>query len=164
LQRKAFEYLYINANCLAELALKQLAEELEKNIARSPADPSPLDVDELEAQAMAQLAQLDLSTMMDGFAWDSPESDEALLREFDKLQEVEEPVGKSADNIADISNDALASVSGDFNLDLYLEKAHSTQDKIASRVDDAMALVDMDRIEMHTKCFTCRLPTDYRST
>ena len=148
MQREEFEYLYIHANCLAELALQQIAAELEASMASSLADPNPPNIDELEAQVLVQLGQLDLSTMMDGFVWDNPESDAAVLCHFKKDPDGEELAEESVDSLAHMSEVGSDADPREFNLGLYLEKAYAAQGKIKSRVDSTLVLVDMDKIEI----------------
>ena len=159
MQRKEFTYLYIHANSLAELALQQIAVEIEKDMACSPANSAPDNHGDMEAMALQQLAKLDLSTMMDGFAWDTTESDAAVLHEFNKQQGATEISENAAEDFVETSIGDGQTAPDDSRFTLYLKKAYAAQDNIANRVEVVMTHANMDRIET----FLDALPDDYPS-
>lgn len=163
MQRKTFEYLYIHANCLAELALLHVAGELDKEMADGARDLdslAELKDDEMETMAREQLAKLDMSTMMDGNVWDNPESDAAVLKEIEgspfhgELTETM-PAGFVASMVEDADTDAQ-----EFNLDVYLKRAYAAQEAtLKARIDAALERVDMNRL----KSLLSGLPGEYSS-
>lgn len=123
MERAAFEYLYIHANCLAELALDQLAREIDDGAADPPAGS--------EAQALALLGQMDTAALRE--RWDGGADFAAQVRhEIGALQQVPAP---------EVEGGAAGAV--DFDLAIYLDNAYAARPRIAARVDHAMAGLDM---------------------
>jgi hypothetical protein len=162
LKRDAFEYLYIHANSLAELALSQIALELELNMAGSAVELPELTSDEREAQALALMDQIDISSMVDYWEWgkgrlsetavmNTPEPADAATQDY-SLSYVK-PAIKS-----DSSSNALpfGGTPHEMNLGAYLERAYASQDQIAPCVDAAMGKVDMAMLDT----LLGTLPTD----
>lgn len=134
MNREAFEFLYIHANCLAELAIDQLALDFESSMPADPPDVPPLTGAEREEQALALLGAMDMSAVADG--WKGGADFEAqVLRGIDELKAAD-----SNDSHAGALNPAL-------NLDFYLQGAYAARGQVADRVDNGMARLDMATME-----------------
>jgi hypothetical protein len=138
MNRAAFEYLYINANSIAELGLERFGAALE--MAAGVADESVhADAAESESLGLAQLGKMDQSQLSDGFEWETAEHDAALMRAVQRLQESQEDVA------APPSQHGEPAVADD--LAAYLEQAYSTPARTALQLDRAWARAERAGLE-----------------
>ena len=150
MDRTAFEYLYIHANSLAELGLERFVAGLDLSLPDRADELAHLGADEREALVLAQMSKMDMSSMMDGFVWETPELDAAAQTALQQLQAEAELAASAPPLVAqELALPELADglpgepVSSGLNLALYLENAYAVADQIAMRVDAAMGRVDM---------------------
>jgi hypothetical protein len=147
LNREAFEFVYIHANCLAELALDQLARELELSMAADPPDLPPLTEAEREEQVLALLGRMEMSPVVD--AWKGGAEFEAqVLSGIEALKEADSApaanlAGPTPVAFSQLAEGSNGSHEGALNLDLYLQRAYAARGRIAARVDAGMARLDL---------------------
>jgi hypothetical protein len=137
LKREAFEFLYIHANCLAELALDQLALDFERTLSTDAPGPEPLTEAQREEQALALLGQMDMLAVADGWKG-GPEFEAQVLRGIEELKEA---------GAAPLSDAGSDSHEGAVNLDLYLQRAYAVPEQIRARIDGGMARLDMASLD-----------------
>lgn len=130
MNRTDFEFLYIHANCLAELAIDQLALDLDC----LPPDPPSTETGR-EEQALALLSQMDMAASVDGWKGGA-EFEAQVLRGIEELKR------------ADLAPSAPdPSVPGERDLAVYLQRAYAASGQLAGRVDDGMARLDLARLD-----------------
>lgn len=139
MDRAAFEYLYIHANCLAELALDQLARELDGCAPDLPAGS--------EEQALALLGQMDTAALRDG--WDGGAGFGAQVRR---------EIGALQQDAPQLPAEGGGADSGEFDLAVYLHNAYAARSQIAVRVDDAMARLDLAMLARLAHALPAELP------
>lgn len=176
MKRDAFEYVYIHANCMAELGLERAARRM---AAMEPAvdELAHLSPEEREALVLKQLGQMQASSdMHQAMPWDSPELRAQMEHNLQQLQAQDEQIAKlnaqaaeplPADLLADLEaaaaevdahianehgSDAAdggqTTANAGRDLDQYLQRAYAAKDQIAARVDDGMARIDMKDLDI----------------
>lgn len=155
---QALKFLYIHANCLAELGLVSLARDIVTKFAELPDEVPALGEDERERLALERLNAMDMSQMMNGFVWETPEHDAAVRSALHELQAKESDLDRSpeescaatpwvpplAEEMLNCLQDWDASDGPD--LEAYLNKAYSALATSPS-LDESMAQLDMARLE-----------------
>lgn len=185
MERAAFEYIYIHANSLVELALIRLAGTIEAGL---PAE-APLSKEAREAQLHALYAQSkdDIVYDQNGDATWSPEvaarwadaSQGAPVpaQDFDARQaslladalaaesayfaaQAREQANPSATaaNSGEASSDAVTNANPGGDLASYLQRVYAAKAEIAARVDACMAGIDMEALEMSMVFLPDELP------
>lgn len=164
MNRIAFEYLYIHANSLAELGLDQCLAGLDLMAADGVDELAHLSAAERDALALAHMSKMDMSSMMDGFIWETPEHDADVQSALLQLQAEAELAASAPPLVA--QELALQPPAGDWpdepvssglNLALYLENAYAVADQIAPRVDAGMGRLDMNRLAALLAALPCDL-------
>jgi hypothetical protein len=151
LNREAFEFVYIHANCLAELALDQLARELELSMAADPPDLPLVTEAEREEQVLALLGRMEMSPVAD--AWQGGAEFEAqVLSGIEELMEADSApaanlAGSTPAAFSELAEGSNDSHEGALSLDLYLQRAYAARGRIAARVDDGIARLDLAALE-----------------
>ena len=135
MNRSEFEFLFIHANSLAELALRRMASTLEPDRADEASGPPPLSEDERDAQAASLLAGMDISAMDAAFSWEDDKHHAEVQGALDELS-------SAPAEAASIAQDAPPADSGDQDLGVYLEKAYAWRSQLGARVDACMERVD----------------------
>ncbi len=128
-------YLVQHANGLAELALEQLATELD-DAGAVPVEP--MDAAGSEAAALALFANMNVTDHMDGLPWDSAEHDARVLTEAAQLAASPEP------QPAALAAPATGPQAGDWlaRVDDWLKQAYAAQATLALDV----ARFDQDKV------------------
>jgi hypothetical protein len=158
---EALKYLYIHANSLAELGLASVAREIDARAAECTDVLSSLGGDEREYLALERLSSMDMSSMMNGFVWETFEHDAAVCSALSELQAQESgndhPAEESCAAIPDRGVPAMVgempsclldSAARDrLDLDVYLSNAYSALANLPSFSEEKMAQLDMAILE-----------------
>jgi hypothetical protein len=158
---EALKFLFIHANSLAELGLASIARDLEARVGERTDDLASLGGDEREDLALERLSTMDMSSMMNGFVWETLEHDAAVCSALRELQVQESgndhpaeescaatpdrgmppPAGEMPSGLLD------SAAGGGLDLDAYLSKAYSVLANFPSFSEERMAQLDMARLE-----------------
>lgn len=171
MDRESFEFVFIHANSLAELGLQQVAAELEQQIV-DQGDTPQLSAQEREAKAQALLAQHVITCDENG-DYIEPEEVKQRWAEVDALRAqsnadsaqqariVEQHRAAEAafwaDKQANASAKTEASETG-FELAQYLHNAYAARAQISAQVEEGMARIDLEELEMLLGCLPPELP------
>lgn len=129
MDKSEFYYLFVNTNCLAELALRLSDDDIAK-IADDVEAPSLSDED-LQAVVADGFEGLDMDAL-DGMAFFGDET-EADISETSELS-------GSAPESANLESE-------EFNINRYMENAYSHEAYLQERIDRTFAKVDLDRLK-----------------
>ena len=156
MNRSEFEYLFIHANGLAELALREMASALGED----PADPAgkapAVSEEERDAQALSLLAGMDMSAM-DRVTWEDDKHDAEVQRALEELSaQPAEPLAR--EEAAPLPCEALADSPESPDLDAYLEKAYASRPQLTPRIDACMARVDQRALDDIVSALPAELP------
>ncbi|WP_339723458.1 hypothetical protein [uncultured Paraglaciecola sp.] len=142
--RQAFHYLYVNANCLTELALRAL-----------PADLDSL-LDDLEPIDNAELA-LELETNLKDLNFDAMEGLDFYDSEVDST--IADPVAPPPKEDLSSNNKIQTSEQeGEFDIETYMTNVYSLEEQLIARIDSAYARIDHDEIKMLLTLLPPELP------
>ncbi len=130
MDKNDFYYLFVNTNCLAELALRPSGDDIAGILNDVETVPSPLS--DTEAAVAAGFEGLDLDAL-DGMAFFGDDS-EADIQE------------SSADSPSTIADGDQFEIE-EFDINRYMEKAYSYQDYLQDRIDRSFAEVDHERLD-----------------
>lgn len=133
MERERFYFLYVNLNSLAELGLRQMAEQL----LAEPVDTGPVEElteEERDARMLASFENLDLSAL-DGIGVAT--GDEATdLEAF--------PVEPPAFSLADLPADD----GEEFDIETYMARAYGFADQLQSRIDHCYRNADLSALDV----------------
>ena len=157
MNRSEFEYLFIHANSLAELALRQMASALEQDPSEDDGKPSALSEEDRDAQALALLKGMDMSGMDDAFRWEDDKHDAEVQR---VLEELSAAPTKPAPYLAPdpVSPNASADGSSGLNLRAYLDHAYASLPQLAARIDACMRHLDQRALAEVVSALPIELP------
>lgn len=142
--KQRFYYLYVNANCLAELALRNL--------------PSDLDslLDDLEPFDDSELAkELSLDTNLEDLNFAAMEG----LDFYDS--DVESPIIEPDAPTVELSRDAKAQPAPsqeEFNIETYMANVYGLEDQLVERIDAAYTQIDHDEFKALLNLLPIELP------
>ncbi len=128
MQRDDFYYLFVNANCIAELAID--ASELAKILADDAATPADSDAT-VDPMIPDSLDELDMDAL-DGMAFFGDDS----------VPEITEDAAPQPDVPA-----APAEGSNAFDINVYMQNAYAMAPELGERIDRAFARADHSKID-----------------
>lgn len=133
MQRERFYFLYVNLNSLAELGLRQMAEQM----LAQPVETGPIEElteEEREARMLASFENMDLSALDGiGVATGDEPTDFAAF-----------PVEPSAFSLDDMPADS----DEEFNIETYMTRAYGFADQLQSRIDYCYRHADLSAMDV----------------
>ncbi|GAC20582.1 hypothetical protein [Paraglaciecola arctica] len=144
--RQAFHYIYVNANCLTELALRNLSSDLDSLI------------DNLEPIENADLTlEFELETNLEDLNFDAMEGLEFYDPEMDT--NITEPV--SPPPLKDVASELHTNTpeqEGDFDIDTYMSNVYSLEEQLIERIDSAYNKIEHLQIKKLLDLLPSELP------
>ena len=134
INRRAFHYIYINANSLTELALRNLSSDLDSLLD----DLEPIDNADMAFEIETNLEDLNFAAM-DGLEFYDSEI----------ATNIPEPV--STPPTKDFTNSIQTNMPeqvGDFDIEIYMTNVYSLEEQLSERIDDAYNRIEHDQIKL----------------
>ncbi|MEP1448136.1 MAG: hypothetical protein ABJK37_18680 [Paraglaciecola sp.] len=142
--KQTFHYLYVNANCLTELALRSLPADLDSLLD----DLQPIDDTELANE-------LELDTNLEDLNFAAMEG----LDFYDS--DVESPIIEPEAPTVELSRDAepqAADPQEEFNIETYMANVYGLEDQLAERIEAAYAQIDHNEFKSLLNLLPAELP------
>lgn len=142
--KQAFHFIYINANCLTELALRNLSADLDFLLD----DLEPVDNAALELELETNLEDLNFAAMEDLEFYD-PEMNTNII----------EPVSTPPlkDSTSNFQTNTPEHV-GDFDMDTYMTNVYSLEEQLIDRINSAYNKIEHDQIKLLLNQLPSELP------
>jgi len=144
--RQAFHYIYVNANSLTELALRNLSSDLDSLLDNlEPIESAEL---ELEFEVETNLEDLNFAAM-DGLEFYDSEIDTNIT------EPVAIPPTKNFTNNLETETPEQES---EFNIETYMTNVYSLEEQLIERVDSAYNRIDHEQIKLLLHLLPSELP------
>ena len=156
MNRSEFDYLFIHANSLAELALHEMASALEEDQTLQGDQSPPLSEEDRDAQALSLLQGMDLSAM-DRVSWENDKHDAEVQRVLEELSTTAADPAGSAET-APLSHEARELSPGGVDLGRYLENAYASRPQLTGRIEASMARIDQLALADVISALPAKLP------
>jgi hypothetical protein len=141
--REEFSYLYVNANCLAELGLRRAVACMHESDCQGIHGQALGRVDEMDPETETAFDELDFTALngLDFFGGDSSESND--------LTETL-PVTDAADVQMTASETCTSDddKGGDFDIGAYMNNSYAARETVQDQIDVAYAKADIARLDM----------------
>lgn len=144
--RQAFYYIYVHANCLTDLALRNLPSDLDSLLD----DLEPIENSELalELDIETNLEDLDFAAM-DGLDFYDSEVDNTAI---------EPAAPPSKEDFTNNSEIEASEQEGEFDIETYMANVYASEKQLIERVDSAYARIDHDEIRILLTLLPPELP------
>jgi hypothetical protein len=147
--RQAFHFIYVNANCLTELALRNLSSDIDSLIDNlKPIENADLA---LEFEMETNLEDLDFAAMEGLEFYDAKDA------EMDT--NITEPVSTSP--LKDVTSALVTNTPeqlGDFDIDTYMSNVYSLEEQLNDRIDSAYNKIEHQQIKILLDLLPPELP------
>ena len=143
--RPAFHFIYVNANSLVELALRNLSSDLDSLLD----DIEPNENTDLALELETNLEDLDFSAM-DG------------LEFYDAKIEANIPEPVLTSPAKDVTNNLLTEIPqqiSDFNINTYMTNVYSLEEQLIERIDAAYHQIEHAKFEILLNLLPLELPS-----
>lgn len=138
--RQAFHFIYVNANCLTELALRNVSSDIDSLLD----DLESIENTHLEFELETNLEDLDFAAM-EGLYFYDPAMDSNITGPEETF-----PLNELQTNTSE--------QQGDFNIDTYMTNVYSLEEQLIERIDSAYNSIEQNQIKRLLDTLPSELP------
>ena len=150
MNKPAFYCLFVNANCLTELGLRNMSTDLDSLLD----DLEPIDAAQLDAELPTQLDDLNFDVVEGLEFYDAAAETSVIEPEPESLPIVDEQEGQ----IVSLQVEPKEP-KGEFDINTYMVNAYSHEEHLSERVGTAFQQSDQQQLESLLRLVPSELPS-----